>query len=171
MAQEPLEKTQQSCPLVGEGAKSCLQQDVRLLQRKVMTAGMREGEKNSGQYPVWEKIAPLPAPASLHLEPAKRVTASSQPTVWQRLTPHTLVSLGDFHLSIFCAGSRDKTQFFPGRGGQRTQKEVGKAMAASACYHCLWARAEHLREPHEWDATAPPWFNIATSTERVSRLL
>lgn len=93
MAQEALEKTQQSRLLVGDGAKSCLQQDVRLLQRKVMTAGMREGEKNSGQHPVWEKIAPLPVPASLRLEPAKRVTGSSQPTTGQGLTPHMPVSL------------------------------------------------------------------------------
>lgn len=137
MAQEPLEKTQQSCLLVGEGAKSCLQQDVHLLQRKVMTSGMREGEKNSGQHPVWEKITPLPAPASLHSHPAKWVTGSSQPTVWRRLAPHSPVSLGNFHLSIFHAGSRDKKQLFPGRGGKRMQKEVGKAKTASACYHGL----------------------------------
>lgn len=136
-----------------------------------MTAGMREGEKNSGQHPMWEKIPPLPGPASLHLEPAKRVTGSSQPAVWQGLTPPTPVPLSNFHLSLFCAGSGDKKQLSPRRVGQRTQKELGKAMAASACYHCLWARAEHLQEPQEWNATAHPWFNVATSKELVSHLL
>jgi len=82
VAQKLLEKTQQSCLLVGEGAKSFLQQDVPLLQRKVVTVRMREGEKNSGQDPVWEKLTPLPASASLYSEPAKRVTGCSQSLVW-----------------------------------------------------------------------------------------
>lgn len=133
MAQELLEKTQQSCLLVGEGAKSCLQ-DVRLLQRKVMTAGTREGEKNSGQHPVWEKISCLPAPASLYSEPAKQVMGCGQPTAWQGLTSHVPMSLSNFHLPIFCAGYRDKKQLSPGRGGQRRQKELGKVIMASACY-------------------------------------
>lgn len=162
MAQELLEKTQQSCLLVGEGAKSCLQ-DVRLLQRKVMTAGTREGEKNSGQHPVWEKISCLPAPASLYSEPAKQVMGCGQPTAWQGLTSHVPMSLSNFHLPIFCAGYRDKKQLSPGRGGQRRQKELGKVIMASACYYFHWARAEHLEEQHQQDATASPWFNIATS--------
>ena len=86
MARELLEQTQKSCLLMGEGEKSYLQLDVHLLQRKVMTAGMKEGKKNSGQYLVWEKIALLPAPASFLSEPAKQVTGSSC------LTPHTAIS-------------------------------------------------------------------------------
>lgn len=126
--------------------------------------------KNSGQHPVWEKISCLPAPASLYSEPAKQVTGCGQPAAWQGLTSHVPMSLSNFHLPIFCAGSRDKRQLFPGRGGKRRQKELGKAMMASACYHCLWARAEHLEEQHEQDATASPWFNIATSAGWVSHL-
>lgn len=72
-----------------------------------MTAEMREGEKNSGQHPVWEKVAPLPVTASSHSEPAKRVTGSRQPTPWEGLTAHTPVSPSNFHLSTFWAGSRD----------------------------------------------------------------
>lgn len=75
-----------------------------------MTAGMREGEKNSGQHPVWEKIPPLPGPASLHLEPAKRVTGSSQPAAWQGLTPPTPVLLSNFHLySVLALGLKSSS--------------------------------------------------------------
>lgn len=116
MAQEPLEKTQQSCLLVGEGAKSSLQQDVHLLQRKVMTAGMREGEKNSGQHPVWGKIPPLPAPASLHPEPAKWVTGSSQPAMWGGLTPHSPVGAISIYLYSLLAPGLKPISFLGGVG-------------------------------------------------------
>lgn len=91
-----------------------------------MTAGMREGGKNSGQHPVWEKIAPPPAPASLLLEPAKRVTGPSQPTAWQGLTPHVPLSLSNFHLSILRAGSRDKNQLFPWEGWAEDVERSGE---------------------------------------------
>lgn len=70
VAQEPLEKTQQSCLLVGEGGKKfLLTTRCSYLQRKVMIAGMRKGEKNAGQHPVWEKVAPLPTTAKSCSEP------------------------------------------------------------------------------------------------------
>lgn len=99
--QEPLEKTQQSCLLVGEGGEILLTTRCSFLHRKVMTAEMREGEKNAGQHRVWDEVSPLPATASSHSGPSKRVTGSSQPPLWGGL------SRGNFHLSTFRVGSRD----------------------------------------------------------------
>lgn len=118
-----------------------------------MTAGMREGEKNAGQDPVWEKVAPLPATAS------QTGHGSNQPTLWEGLTALTPLSLGNFHLSTFGAGARDENAAALSLEGWAVDAEkVGKAMAASASSNCFWAMAEHHQEPHEGDATAAPWF-------------
>lgn len=96
MARELLEQTQQSRLLKGEREKSYLQLDDHLLQRKVMTAGMKEGEKNSGQHLVWEMIALLPAPAGFLSEPAKQVTGS------RCLTPYTAISQQVPFIHVLC---------------------------------------------------------------------
>lgn len=72
-----------------------------------MTAGMREGEKNAGQHPVWEKVAPLPATASLPLEPPNRALLQPAHTAGRAHSPLTSPS-GQSPSIYFRAGSRDE---------------------------------------------------------------
>lgn len=136
----------------GGGGKILLTTRCSFLQRKVMTAGMTEGQKNAVQHPVWEKVAPLPATAQLTLGAIKWVTGPRQPT---HLCPWAI----SIYLHSGLAPGMKKQQLFPWRRGQRRQEEVGKAMAASASSLHVWAMAEHHQEPHEWEAAAAPWFN------------
>lgn len=145
MAQEPLEKTQQSCLLVGEGGeKILLKTRCSYLQRKVMIAGMRKGEKNAGQHPVWEKVAPLPATANSCSEPPYESLPTtnlhcgkgSQPT-------HLCVWAISIYLHPGLAPGKKKQQLFPWRGGQWMQKKWGRQ----------WL---HLPAP----TASGPWLNL-----------
>lgn len=169
MAQELLEQTQQSLLLMGEREKSYLQLDDHLLQRKVMTAGMKEGEKNSGQHLVWETIVLLPAPADFLSEPAKQVTGS------RCLTPYAAISQQVAFIHVLCWPQGLKV--ITGKDEhKRTHKEVGSMVtssgswvrayvAALACYCCLWDKAEHLQKSHQQDAAVPPRFNSIVPKE------
>lgn len=107
--------------------------------------------------------------------------ASSQSQPNRSLAPGvshpTLPSLSNFHLSMFGADPRDYVSTGKDEH-KRTYKKVGWVVTASvswvrayvaalACYHCLWDKAEHLKKSHQRDAAVPPWFN-STPKEHVA---
>lgn len=131
VAQDPLEKTQQSCLLMGEGGKSCLQQDVPFCRGRWWQLGWGKEKKMQDSTLCGKRSLPcLPQPAC----PWSHQTGhcSSQPTLQEGLTAHSPLPLGNLHPSTSgLAPGMKKQQLFPWRGGQRKQKEVGKVMAAS----------------------------------------
>lgn len=126
-------------PASGGGGKILLTTRCSFLQRKVMTAGTREGEKNAGQSPVWEKVAPcLPEPARTgsrqrgHWLQAAHAGEGSQPT-------HLCLWAIPICLPSGLPLGMKKQHLFPWRGEQSMQEKLGKVMAAAAGSHRFWA--------------------------------
>lgn len=119
VAQDALEKTQQSCVLVGEGGKSCLQQDVPFCRGRWWQLGWGKEKKMQGSTLCGKRsLSCLPQPARPRSHPTGH--CSSQPTLQEGLTAHSPLPLGNLHPSTSgLAPGMKKQQLFPWRGGQR----------------------------------------------------